>query len=331
MKISVCIPTYNSADVIGETIDSLVKQSMDDFEIIVTDNSKGNGIERILDRYDFSHLRYDRNIENIGYVNNANKSVELANSDIVAVYHSDDIYEQDILKKQYEILKKYNDVAAVFTRKYDFNGNQINNRKNSENNFKLLETLNCYDKENNIFLFDKSKFYETVCKIGNIFTCPTLMIRKDIYVKLHGYKDTFKYSEDLDFWFRIIMSGYKIAIYNEPLINYRHSEKQGSEEARRSTELATFFNVVDYYRAEFKKYENPDIVTHYNKQKATGYIRAAKQCLISDNDKLKENLRLSMENYKYDFFTKRGLFQRFGIFMANPLGKMILKIGKRQN
>lgn len=118
MKISVVTASYNYAEYIEETIQSVLNQTYNDWEmIIVDDGSSDNSIE-VIQKY----AEQDSRIKLFTHENNANKGlketlllgIEKATGDWIVFLESDDMLREDYLEKKIEIAKKYPDVGLIF-------------------------------------------------------------------------------------------------------------------------------------------------------------------------------------------------------------------------
>jgi len=218
--VSICIPTYNAGDFIEETLKSIVNQTYKNIEIIIGDNASSDNTYDIIQKFQKkdSRIKYYKNEINLGYSTNCNKLISIAKGDYVAIYHSDDIYNLEIVEKEVEALEADINLLGVFAiyDKISEHGEFIKNNKYPIiSNEKLIKVnLDEYVK----FVLEKG---------GSCFCCPTSMIRKDIYDKLNGYDVNLKYIEDQDMWGRILLNG-SLGIINEKLLKYRIHTKQGS-------------------------------------------------------------------------------------------------------
>src|SRR5215472_6933670 len=80
MKVSVVLTTYNRAHVLSQTIDSILRQTLHDFELIITDNCSTDGTEEIGRKYEYldSRVRYRRNDQNLYMPGNLNAGIREA-------------------------------------------------------------------------------------------------------------------------------------------------------------------------------------------------------------------------------------------------------------
>ena len=98
LKVTVTIPVYNGEKYIGKTLDSLISQSYDNYEIIVVDNASSDKTAELVQKY--SQVKLIINDTNIGAEANFNKCLTLGDGELIALYHADDIYHQDIISQQ---------------------------------------------------------------------------------------------------------------------------------------------------------------------------------------------------------------------------------------
>ena len=77
-KLSVCIPVYNGAAFIKETIDSVLNQNFKDFEIVIVDNQSTDNTISIVKSYSDPRIKLFINETNIGMIPNWNKAMEHA-------------------------------------------------------------------------------------------------------------------------------------------------------------------------------------------------------------------------------------------------------------
>src|SRR4051794_21327340 len=96
-RVSVIVPCYNTADVVAETIDSVLAQTYRDYEVIVVnDGSPDSGeLNPILARYG-DRLRCFRK-ENGGLASARNRGIREARGELIALLDSDDIWTPDYL------------------------------------------------------------------------------------------------------------------------------------------------------------------------------------------------------------------------------------------
>ena len=104
--ISVCIPTYNGAKYIAQTIESILNQTFTDFEIIVSDDGSSDNTLEIVDSFnDRRIVRIDR-LSKVGAEANWNNAVANASASLVKLVCQDDLLYSQCLEVEVETMSK---------------------------------------------------------------------------------------------------------------------------------------------------------------------------------------------------------------------------------
>ena len=114
MKVSVVIPTYNRARVVGEAIDSALAQTHERLEVIVVDDgSTDDTAERVGRRRD-RRLRYVRR-EHAGVSSARNAGIAAATGDLVSFLDSDDLWKPEKIETEVAALARHPEAGGVFS------------------------------------------------------------------------------------------------------------------------------------------------------------------------------------------------------------------------
>lgn len=202
--VSICLVTYNRANLLAATIESILSQSYSDFELVIsddcsTDNTKDVCLEYV--RRD-PRIRYRRNSANLGMPGNLNISLQVANGRYLANLHDGDVYRRDLIFRWKEALDDHPTAAFVFnaysTRRED--GSEVLFRdpfppliRGRELGARLLSRWDS-------------------CVFG------TVMSRREVYGKLGWFDPIFGNYSDVDMWLRMARE-YDVAYVDEPLID----------------------------------------------------------------------------------------------------------------
>ena len=195
MKISVVIPTFNRISLVARAIDSVLKQSLNPYEIIVVDDGSDDGTsEMIQNKYKSIKLIQQ---QNNGVSAARNNGIKHAKGDWIALLDSDDEWIEKKLENQVDRLIK--------TPEYDFchtneiwirNGVRVNQRKKHE--------------KYGGYIFDKCL---DICRISP----SSVLFRKNILDHVGWFDDQLPVCEDYDLWLRITAE-YRILFIDDPLI-----------------------------------------------------------------------------------------------------------------
>lgn len=96
-KISFCLPVYNSVAWIGETLQSLLSQTVDDYEIIIVDDASTDGTREFLQDWTqhYKQVKLILNEKNLGAGKSRNIAINAASSPIIASVDGDDLYADE--------------------------------------------------------------------------------------------------------------------------------------------------------------------------------------------------------------------------------------------
>jgi glycosyltransferase involved in cell wall biosynthesis len=113
LKFSILIPTYNGAEVIGDTLRSLLSQSFQNFEIIVQDDTSSDGTIETIKAFNDPRIIIFKNEKNLGYPGNLESLSKKGTGDIVYLMGQDDILGEGALLDAYEAFRISDDIGAV--------------------------------------------------------------------------------------------------------------------------------------------------------------------------------------------------------------------------
>jgi glycosyltransferase involved in cell wall biosynthesis len=125
-RLSVGLPVYNGENYLAESLEALLGQSYEDFELIISDNASTDGTADICRRYEKqdSRIRYVRQPRNIGAAPNHNYVVGQARGELFKWASHDDLYARDLLKRCIDALDQFPHVilAHSWTARIDSAG-----------------------------------------------------------------------------------------------------------------------------------------------------------------------------------------------------------------
>lgn len=102
------MPCFNSERFLADSIESVLKQTYENFELIIIDDASNDGSMEIVESYHSKDKRIKilRNDENSGPAVSRNKGIEFAKGRYIAFLDSDDLWNTDKLKKQIAFMKE---------------------------------------------------------------------------------------------------------------------------------------------------------------------------------------------------------------------------------
>ena len=126
-RLTIGLPVYNGQNYLAESLDALLGQTFEDFELVISDNASTDGTAAICRRYEKldSRIRCIRQLHNIGLAPNHNLLLEQARGELLKWASHDDLYARDLLERCVEALDEHPHVvlAHSWTAMIDGSGN----------------------------------------------------------------------------------------------------------------------------------------------------------------------------------------------------------------
>lgn len=210
--VSVCINAYNSADVIGETIESVLNQTYKNLQIIVVDDCSTDNTAEIVKSYDDDRIELYTLPKNFNISNANNECLHRAKGEYIAHIDSDDIWVEDKIEKQIKFLEENPYYGACFTHAtlMDKTGRIFASGELPE------AFLTLFDRENMTQAGFVRRFYDH----SNFLCHSSVVMRKSVYEKLGNHDLTLNKLHDYDYWIRMNFIC-PLYIYPEKLVFYR--------------------------------------------------------------------------------------------------------------
>jgi glycosyltransferase involved in cell wall biosynthesis len=231
-EILVFVPTYNSEKYLRECLDSVLHQTFQDWECVISDDASTDKSVEIAREYEKKDSRFKvlTHGENVGAANNWNRAKDNNKSFATKILCADDYLMLDALKEQLDILK-INETAIVFSERHII----------FPNGRKLHPKLPKY--ASNISFNDAFKFYINLGR--NIFGEPvTALFRTDLFVKSEGFDSRFEYAIDTSGYIAIAR-GHDVTFDNSVVGAFRVSKSQWSHKLR-AKQFAHIFDFIDH-------------------------------------------------------------------------------------
>ncbi len=212
--VSVVIPSYNHAAFIGEAVESILSQTIDDWELIIIDDGSQDDSLDVLSTYRDSRITILTQ-HNQGAHAAINRGLGLAQGRYLAILNSDDVYEQQRLEKLLAIFET--DDSVVLTCSYI----QVINTKGRKLGVKRgYQSLEPWLLERPNLSFRTGGDFRTALLTENFLgTTSNFVFRREILSKLDGFR-CLRFVHDWDFALRALQYG-ELFLYPEPLLKYR--------------------------------------------------------------------------------------------------------------
>ncbi|MDC8004464.1 glycosyltransferase family A protein [Aureisphaera galaxeae] len=233
-RFTVVIPLFNKENYIQDTLKSVLKQTVTDFEIIIiNDCSTDQSFEKAQAISD-SRIQYLEHSVNKGLSASRNTGIKVAKADYIAFLDADDTWKPTFLETINSLIETYPE-TSLFATKYEV---LLKNGKTIHHDFHI-EGVDKHGVVANFFASNLNQnFYYPSC----------LCVHKKVFEKVGYYNEAIRFSEDVDFNIRA-HAVYKMAYHSQPLVQYAFdSENQITQKGLGDKIIPDY----DRYEAQFK-------------------------------------------------------------------------------
>ena len=197
--VSVCIPAYNCEATIAAAIDSVLAQTLTDFELVVIDDGSKDRTQSIVEGYRDPRVRYHRNAKNLGPQGNWNRCLEEARGKYFKLLPHDDLLALRCLELQVAVLEQdvAEQVALVFCARHVIgpDGRVLARRG--------------FPRSDGGVVTAQRVIAACVRRGTNVLGEPAaLLFRRGLAEKVGHFDTTNPYVVDLDYWFRLLQHGH---------------------------------------------------------------------------------------------------------------------------
>jgi glycosyltransferase involved in cell wall biosynthesis len=206
--VSAVIPTYNRAAFVPRAIQSVLRQTFCDLEVIVVDDGSPEATQDAVARFDDSRLRYIRLPKNMGQWHAENVGIAHARGEWVAFLDDDDEWAPEKLAK---LLERANAIgaSAAYSRKLriGYEGPILPKRDRP---------------------LPEGDVSTSVLTLLMPATPSAFMVRRDALISVGGFDESLPQAQDVDLWVRLSLAGYRFAAVDERLALYHedHPNRQ---------------------------------------------------------------------------------------------------------
>jgi len=273
--VSIIIPAYNCAGILSETIDSVLKQTYGNIEIVVVDDGSTDGTGKAVEGYlESGRVRYYRQ-ENGGPGAARNRGIQAARGEYLAFTDADDSLMNDSIEKRMDLLAEVKDLELVYSN-YFVSWSKGEVRARFDGTYHEKYNSLCREYAHGV-VFEGSA--SEIFAIAFDFCTLTVIIARSLMERVGPFRTDISIGEDRDMWIRMAMNagrigyvGRPVACYNrsrdgltggDPVryaiarrdLNYHFLEKYGRSSQRRNIEKVIheslswiYFDLGEHYR-----------------------------------------------------------------------------------
>jgi glycosyltransferase involved in cell wall biosynthesis len=296
--VSVCIPAYNSEETIGKTLDSIVNQDYSNIEIIISDNHSTDGTARIVKQYKKYNVKYYLNplrpedlINTSSVVSNFNYVISLAKGEYIAIYHSDDIYDSSIVRREAQFLQQNSSAGCVFTSAYMID---------ESDKILKVEIGVPPGKTHKTEIIDYDTLLNSLFLLGHGLMCPSIMIRSEALSEVGYFNPAESRVSDIEYYLRL--ARWKpLGLLSEKLLYYRFPTGPKYQTIEKGLETRRQFRCfMDEYmkRPEVKPYVKSESLKNYEITSYADNVLLAMYCFSNGEN---NEARTLLNSYRWNY------------------------------
>ena len=207
--VSIVMPTWRRAHLIGETIETLLRQSCGDFELIVQDDASPDDTRAVVARFRDPRIRYFRNPVNLGMPGNLNVAIERTRGTYVLVCHDHDLYDPTLVKEMVALFEQVPGLSYVHTAV------RVVDQEGAPAGRVFVGPYPRVSDGRRWSRFMLTRFDSPVCADS--------MVPRRVYEAAGLYDPTFAFVADVEMWIRLGLHG-DVGYIAAPLIAVRERE-----------------------------------------------------------------------------------------------------------
>jgi glycosyltransferase involved in cell wall biosynthesis len=206
--VSIIVTSFNYALYIGATIESVLAQTFQNWELLIVDDCSTDNSWSIIQQFDDPRIRTHRQAVNLGACAAYNQALAMAQGDFIASLDSDDRFLPTKLERQLAFFAAQPevDICGTFVTEIDCNGVVATGATPFADWFNASADLN-----------DPARWLweNRLCHSGAV-------VRTELHRRLGEFDNTLIYTPDWQFWIRALATGARFAVIDEALVGYRN-------------------------------------------------------------------------------------------------------------
>ena len=260
MHFSVIIPLYNKQDSIVATLQSVLAQTYQNFEIVIVDDGSTDDSANIAEATLRECMVYDVECRgrvirkpNGGVCSARNRGIQEAKYDYIALLDGDDLWDEHYLEEQVKLIQDFPEAMM-----WGINFAEISNGQ-------LIRTLPTGLPEG--YRGYVENYFHIPGRISDLYCSSSVVIKKEVFDNVGYFDERIKYAEDLDMWYRIIVN-YPIVFYDRYMAFYLYDAENRALHRR-----ILLRDYLPFYVDKYRAYNDSKMFYEWVNRWAANYIR----------------------------------------------------------
>ena len=239
---SICIPCYNHEAYIGQTIQSVLDQDFEDFEIVVADNASTDNSREVVKGFDDPRIRLIENRYNIGFAPNLQQVTRHAQGQFFNLLSSDDLMNPGALRTYSTLIEQQaenRDRLVLMSQAWEVDGaGKVMRYIVRDGGFGPARTQ--VPRQDQIEVQERAEVYRgfdlftaAMKQFNTVGVFCTVMYSRALWERVEGYNSTQLMNPDMHFIIKVLRQDPLVLYVNRPLFSYRqHQMGQEAQQAR---------------------------------------------------------------------------------------------------
>lgn len=216
VKLTVGIPTFNRAEWLRQSIESVLAQSFASFRLIVSDNASDDNTPEVVRSFGDERIDYQRSERNLGRIGNLNRLITLADSEFLLLLPDDDLLYPDHLRAAVEALERFGTAGLAHSAFYVIDGGS-----------QVVRRIDPAPSRSPVTIERGNLAIERMMVSGWPICFSSVVYRTRAIVEAGGFREEREPFGDLQTWMRIALA-WDFAYIAKPLVGFRVHEESAT-------------------------------------------------------------------------------------------------------
>lgn len=218
--VSIVVITYNSAQFVKETLESIYNQTYQKIELIISDDGSQDDSVKICKewvkkhKYRFIRTKVVTIEENTGIPANCNRGLKNTSCDWVKIIAGDDALMAECIKDNIDHVQNNPEMNVLLSSVEKYN--EVFNEENFISRIPTSTSLDFYNEHINA-----DEQYNLLLSMDRVMTTPTNFIRKKVILEVGYYDERFRLIEDYPMWLKLTKAGHKLNFMDKVTVKHR--------------------------------------------------------------------------------------------------------------
>jgi glycosyltransferase involved in cell wall biosynthesis len=253
---SVCIPNFNYAHYLKETVESVLNQSFENFEIIIVDNASTDSSWELMQSFSDARIKVFRNSSNIGFAPNLQVATEKAKGKFIHLLSADDTMKPNALNIYHDWIQSidsekrsslflFSDVEYIVEKSKVF-GFETRDRKRFESKQCGLES---YQPSEQVETYSGIEILKrSMPLLKNPAPFLSVVVSSELWQSVSGFNAVRNIGPDKFFNYKALFQNPLVAYFPQPLFQYRihRSANAVAQATNVKQQIDDYLNILDF-------------------------------------------------------------------------------------